>query len=43
MAVAPNFDKLYQIEIYNTKWGKLKSMTINYIKDLLITMYKKIT
>ena len=40
---APNFDKLYQIEIYNTKWGKLKSMTINYIKDLLITMYKKIT
>ena len=40
---APTFDKLYQIEIYTTKWGKLKSMTINYIKDLLITMYKKIT
>ena len=40
---APFFEKLYQIEIYHTKWDKLKAMIINYIIDLLAYFSKKIT
>ena len=40
---SPFFEKLYQVEIYNNKWGKLKSMIINYIKDLLTLLYKKLS
>ena len=39
---SPIFDQLYQISIYNSKWGRLKALIINYIRDALISMYKKI-
>ena len=39
---SPIFDQLYQISIYNSKWGRLRFLIINYIRDNLISMYKKI-
>lgn len=39
---SPIFDQLYEINIFNSKWEKIRFRIMSYLKNLLISLYKKV-